>query len=131
MTALKTRTSRRDVRGQGVAWASTSTLGRLENAKTADFAHRRELKGRPDQDALTRLFVERFLEAHEEEPESILSDFDATVVPPSPPAQSSGSGLARPPRCCARSWRRRTPSEPLRAKGGPCDPLRRLVERNE
>ena len=72
---------RRDARYQGFALASASTLGRLENAKAGVAADRRDLKVAHDEEALAKLFVELFIEAHDAEPASIILDFDATDIP--------------------------------------------------
>lgn len=73
-----TGASRRQRADQGCALAARSTLSRLEQApERPDRYHRITCDG----PAIERFFVETFLQAHEEAPERIVLDLDATDDP--------------------------------------------------
>lgn len=62
------------------ALAGKSTLNRLERSAAAS-ANPRYHRIRPDNEAIESLFVEMFIESHEQVPEEILLDLDATDDP--------------------------------------------------
>lgn len=65
---------------RGTPLASSSSLNRLELC-TSDREGRADLKIRPNEAALERLFVDLFLDSYDQAPESIILDVDATDVP--------------------------------------------------
>ena len=69
------RTHSRDA---GRALAGHATLNRLETAPAQLDPKRRDLKVLHKPDAFERLFVDLFLDGHEEPPDQIVLDFDAT-----------------------------------------------------
>lgn len=74
-------TERARQRDQGKALAGKSTLNRLEGAPISEGAEDRYRKITVVPEAVDSLFVELFLDAFEEPPESIVLDLDATDDP--------------------------------------------------
>lgn len=70
--------NRRHERDKGRALAGHATLNRIETAPAEYDPRRRDLKILHDPEALERLFVEFFLDAHDLPPEEIILDLDAT-----------------------------------------------------
>ena len=73
--------NRRHARDRGRALAGHATLNRIETAPTSLDPSRRDLKILHDPEAIERLFVELFLDAHDEPPAEIVLDLDATDDP--------------------------------------------------
>jgi Transposase DDE domain group 1 len=72
---------RRKPRDRGKALAGKSTLNRLERTKADAGREERYAKIVMDSEAIDRLLVDVFLEAHREAPEEIVLDLDATDDP--------------------------------------------------
>jgi hypothetical protein len=72
---------RRQARDAGKALAGKSTLNRLEWGAVADTEVDRYRRVALDPEAVDRFFVDTFLDAHPEAPESITLDLDATDDP--------------------------------------------------
>jgi hypothetical protein len=73
--------NRRRTRDRGCALAGKSTLNRLEWGLASQAATDRYRRICVDTDAVDRFFVDLFLDSHEEAPEQIVLDFDATDDP--------------------------------------------------
>ena len=70
--------TRRHERDKGCALAGHATLNRIETAPSDSDAKRRDHRIFHQPEALERLFVDLFLDAHDEPPAEIVLDFDAT-----------------------------------------------------
>lgn len=73
--------SRPRARDQGVPLASSSTLHRLEHCADGEVKTERHYRFAHDTDAMDRLLVDLFVEAHDEPPDEIVLDLDATDDP--------------------------------------------------
>jgi Transposase DDE domain group 1 len=74
-------TRRRLPRDRGKALAASSTLNRLEWAASSGSGQQRYHKISLDAESVDRFFVEAFVSAHDQPPESIVLDLDATDDP--------------------------------------------------
>lgn len=72
---------RKRERDRGRALAGHATLNRIETAPSTLDPQRRDLKILHDPTSFERLFVDLFLDAHDEAPEEIVLDLDATDDP--------------------------------------------------
>lgn len=68
-------------RDQGVPLASSSTLHRLEHCADGRVKTDRHYRFTHDTDAMDRLLVDLFIESHDEPPDEIILDLDATDDP--------------------------------------------------
>ena len=73
--------NRKRVRDKGRALAGKSTLGRLENGPSSVEAMGRYHRMCFEGDAMDRLLVDLFMDAHDEAPDTIVLDLDATDDP--------------------------------------------------
>ena len=73
--------NRKRTRDKGRALAGKSTLGRLENGPSSAEAMGRYHRIGFEEDAMDRLLVDLFMDAHDEAPETIVLDLDATDDP--------------------------------------------------
>lgn len=72
---------RKRQRDQGRALASKSTLNRLERGPLGEHGDDRYRRISVDGEAVDRFFVDHFLQSHDEPPEEIILDIDATDDP--------------------------------------------------
>jgi hypothetical protein len=72
---------RRRSRDRGCALAGKSTLNRLEWGLASEAPTDRYHRVAVDEDAVDRFFVDLFLDSHDEPPERVVLDFDATDDP--------------------------------------------------